>query len=264
MHHHCLGSDNQMIPSSLETSCILFKSNSCWGRSNSGSGWRLATIMNQQKEWGQISPSSLCQTSVSVHLPSLIFISSPLLCPLHTRRGDYGQAEFTDCSSLQPLSQTQGCYRRPSSTSSCKHSQTLCRCRSTAPVIFSDSDKARNPALYVSSIQGSWSWERPEGRGGVSITPSTSRAYSSETIKQWKKLGSDAWNPWFICSNWDKVCVIQHQFQCVCTILIGHHCSVVLFWSSHQSYVPTYLHLSIRSLSSKPQVKFLSQVHRIT
>lgn len=176
MRNHCLGSDNQMIPSSPETSYTSFKLNSCWGGSNNGSGWRLATIINQQKEWGHISPNSLCQMpDICFCIPSTLHLSTSLLCPLHTRQGDYGQAEFTDCSSLQPLSQTQGRYRRPSSTCSCKHSQTLCECHSTAPVIFSDSDEARNPALYVSSIHGSWSWERPEGRGFVSITPSTSR-----------------------------------------------------------------------------------------
>ncbi|KAI4795425.1 hypothetical protein KUCAC02_031419, partial [Chaenocephalus aceratus] len=53
-------------------------------------------------------------------------------------REDY--EEFTDGSSLQPLSPTQGCYHRLSSASCCKHEHTLPKYHGTEPIILAESD----------------------------------------------------------------------------------------------------------------------------
>ncbi len=102
---------------------------------------------NQLKERRPYQSKQACQ------MPDICFcilylqpFISPLL--LHARREDYGSAEFTDCSSLQPLSQTQGCYCRLSSTSSCKHSQTLPEWHGTAPIILSDSHEPESCIVW--------------------------------------------------------------------------------------------------------------------
>lgn len=127
-------------------------------------------------------------------------------CPVHARREDYGEAEFTDCSSPQPLSQTQGCYRRLSSTSSCKHSQTLPECHGTAPIILSDSAQALCAFFSLELERGKTRGQRGScqlhpHQGGVALV-STEHA-NNKTIM---KPGSAAWR---VCSNRERVCVIE-------------------------------------------------------